>query len=532
MGIRPRFAALPHPLMKLSALICDHPILRADGPCDHAEITGLTDDSRAVQPGDLFICREADPVIVNRYVKQSVSRGASAVLVEPSLSTEDLALPDAVARLHPKPGVLIDQHLAGQVAQHFFGDPASRLKLIAVTGTNGKTTVATITQHLLNSTGHKCGLMGTVHLDTGSPDGPTPAELTTPGAIELTKVLAQMVEHGCTAVAMEASSHALEQGRTAHLDFAAACFTNLSQDHLDYHETMAQYADAKALLFESLGADATAVINAGDPQAERMTLNCSANILHSAVEAGGDAQATAAAINLAAGHSDVLFAGPWGEIEIRLPLVGAYNLSNALQAAALAHAVTGIQAEQLKAALEQCPPVPGRLEPVTPSWPDPPSAIRHPPSLLPTVLVDYAHTPDALSNVTRALRPLTQGKLIVVFGCGGDRDRAKRPLMAKAACESADLVVLTSDNPRTEDPEQILRDAEDGFTHGMVTQTRSILDRAQAIRFAIDSARPEDTVLIAGKGHEDYQVIGSEKIHFDDREQAAAALNAKRKIQH
>jgi len=520
--------------MKLLTLICDLPIVRAEGPCDAAAITGLTDDSRAVEPGNLFICREDDPVIALRYVEQSIQNGAAAILIPSAPSPESLRLPADVTLLRTKNGISLDQRLAGQIAQRFYGNPARKLKLLAVTGTNGKTTVATITQHLLNTAGLKCGLLGTIHLDTGSPDGPTPAELTTPGAIELAKVLAEMVEYGCKAVAMEASSHALEQGRTANLDFAAACFTNLSQDHLDYHKTMTAYADAKAILFESLDAGATAVVNADDPQATRMTQHCKADVLHTAVESHKGAEVTATAIELAAGHSDVRFAGPWGEITLRLPLVGTYNLSNALQAAALAHAVTGIEAAQLKTALEQCPPVPGRLEPVGEDWPHPPSAIRHRPS--PTVLVDYAHTPDALSNVTKALRPLTQGKLIVVFGCGGDRDRDKRPLMAQAAQQYADVVVLTSDNPRTEDPQQILDDTAMGFAHADAEERsdeasgaaqHTIADRAQAICFSIDSAQPEDTVLIAGKGHEDYQIIGTEKIHFDDREQAAAALREK-----
>lgn len=524
--------------MLIPALIDNLPLAILAGPSD-AEVRGLTDDSRRVEPGTLFIARGALDNRAIGYLRMAVQRGAVAVMTQAGAAGEALGLPAGVAHVVAAEGTAVDQRLAGQVAERFFGRPASQLTLVGITGTNGKTTTATITQHLLRAAGRKPGLLGTVHLDTGDPAGPRAAELTTPGAIELSRLLAEMVAHGCDSAVMEVSSHALHQGRADHLRFAAAGFTNLTQDHLDYHGTMDAYADAKALLFEALNEEATAVVNGDDPAAERMVRGCKAEVVATHVthdpaarderDSCGGRVAIASAAELAASHSRAMFTGPWGGLETTLPLVGPHNLANAIQAAALAHAVTGMEADTLRTALDACPPVPGRLEPVGPHWPKPPT----PNPQRPTTLVDYAHTPDALENVARALRDLTPRprRLIIVFGCGGDRDRAKRPLMAQAACKYADLVVLTSDNPRTEDPRQILDDAVVGFGPAGAAEARDPrpetqveIDRAKAIRFAIETARPGDSVLIAGKGHEDYQIIGTTKHHFDDREHAAAAL--------
>ncbi len=542
--------------MRLDQLIEDLPLIHFAGP-RNAQLVGLTDDSRHVIAGSLFIARPGADGNALRFVPDAINAGAAALLLpaESAATLSTVKLPDTVSVILAKPGVAVDQRLCGKLAERFYDHPSRKLKLIGVTGTNGKTTTVTITRHLLNSAGHKCGLIGTVELDTGSPLGPRPATLTTPGAIELSQLLAEMVANGCTHCVMEVSSHALHQGRADHLRFAAAGFTNLTQDHLDYHGTMEAYADAKAILFESLAPDATAVVNADDAAASRMVSHCKAKIIGTHIDVSPSMHKSASTpapkpqtptqnpasvtpIELTAGFSRAQFLGPWGSFETTLPTPGLHNLSNALQAAALAHSVADLKAEQLKHGLQTCRPVPGRLEPVTTDWPHPPSAIRHPPSL-PTVLVDYAHTPDALDNVGSAMRSLTKGKLITVFGCGGDRDRQKRPLMAKSAQRFADIVILTSDNPRTEDPQQILSDTAQGFTphadaerseaSGTHAITHIIPDRAEAIRFAINLARTEDTVLIAGKGHEDYQIIGKTKHHFDDREQAAAALREKMK---
>lgn len=525
--------------MRLDELIDNLPLALESGK-PYAEITGLTDDSRAVAPGMLFIARPGADGDALRFVGQAIQAGASALLL-PQMDAEALAALDDRHDLHEGLSVIladasatVDQRLCGKLAERFFGEPSRKLKLIGVTGTNGKTTTVTITKHLLESAGHKCGLIGTVELDTGSAQGPTPATLTTPGAIELSRLLAEMVANGCECCVMEVSSHALDQGRAVHLRFSAAAFTNLTQDHLDYHGDMQSYADAKAILFESLGKDAFAVLNADDPFASRMARDCKATIAFSTVmphasdpspETVGRRRCCAVPIEMTSASSTAEFSGRVERITATLPMPGQHNLSNTLQALALTWLTTEPAAEVLRSAIETCKPVPGRLEPVGPDWPN--AQASSPKPQAPTVLVDYAHTPDALINVGKALRQLTQGRLITVFGCGGDRDRAKRPLMAQAAQQYADVVVLTSDNPRTEDPQQILDDAAAGFepaTSHQPPATHTIHDRAEAIRFAINLASENDTVLIAGKGHEDYQIIGTTKHHFDDREHVAKAL--------
>lgn len=505
------------------------------------ELSDLTDDSRRVTPGSLFIARTAGEATGDRwrgFVADAVAKGARAVI-----APDNTDLPEGVSLAIPKDvAVEIDQPLAGRLAARFFGEPAKRLKLIGITGTNGKTTVATLTQYLLNAAGQssgdggKCGLLGTVAIDHGSPDGPVTAELTTPGAIDLHRHFAKMVANGCTVCAMEVSSHALDQGRVDGLDFDVAVFTNLTQDHLDYHGTMDNYAAAKAKLFQALAADGVAVLNLNDPNSVLMRpigLNVTGTTVVSSEDLENEAWAkqwrcrlktVVPSVNWQAQiqqlgpiSSTIRFSvqqappGPkWdGFGPINIPMVGRHNVSNVTQAFAAARCLVDIAPDTLS----NCIAVPGRLEPV-----------RVESIETPAILVDYAHTPDALENVLNALRPVTYGKFIVVFGCGGDRDRAKRPLMAQAACGLADVAVLTSDNPRTENPQQILDDAIAGVPpeakHKLVVE----IDRAAAIESAILDASLNDTVLIAGKGHEDYQIIGTEKIHFDDREHAAAAL--------
>jgi UDP-N-acetylmuramoyl-L-alanyl-D-glutamate--2,6-diaminopimelate ligase len=523
----------------LDSLIKDLPIELRQGEAE-IDLTGLTDDSRSVQPGHLFIARPAlgsdaagDAI---RFVPAAIEAGAVAVLL-PAYAEDALdKLPDNLAVAVAEPGIAVDQRLCGRLAETFYDHPSRKLKLIGVTGTNGKTTTVTLTKHLLESAGHKTGLIGTVELDTGSPSGPTPATLTTPGSIQLSQLLAEMVDNGCAYCVMEVSSHALHQGRADHVRFAAAAFTNLTQDHLDYHGTMEAYADAKAILFEALDEEATAVLSTDGPLefVNIMSRNCKAKIIHATIhtsnseiefhQAESNSSHTHAwPVSLSASSSICRFLNSWSRFEATIPMPGRHNLSNATLAITLAHAVSTISTEQMKRAIETCKPVPGRLEPVGPDWPK--TSSPEPQASLPTVLVDYAHTPDALLNVGSAMRQLTKGKLITVFGCGGDRDRAKRPLMTKAAQQYAHIVVLTSDNPRTEDPQQILDDAAAGFDP--ISDKHIIADRTEAIRFAINLAEASDTVLIAGKGHEDYQIIGTTKHHFDDREQAAAALRDK-----
>jgi len=360
----------------------------------------------------------------------------------------------------------------------------------------------------------RCGLIGTVAID----DGKTRhvAELTTPGAIDLSRLLAAMAANGCEAAVMEASSHALVQGRTQALSFDAAIYTNLTGDHLDYHGDMETYLGAKKILFDQLPPEGVAVLNVDDAYAERIIADCRGKVVRcSATDAEADYFAKVE--KLAADHSRILLRGPGGESAIALPLPGMHNVMNAMQALAATAAVE----RRVKAAdLARCPGVPGRLERVNAGD-----------GAGPTVLVDYAHTHDALENVLRALRPITKGRLRVLFGCGGDRDRTKRPKMARAACELADDVIVTSDNPRTEEPQAIIAEILTGVPAGRGDLTVEP-DRAKAIAMIIATAAASDVVLLAGKGHEDYQIIGKTKRHFDDREEAAKALAARGKSQH
>ena len=464
-------------------------------------LSGVVDDSRQVSPGCLFVARPGKVSDGRRFIDDAVSRGAAAVLTDQPIEVDgDVAvlLSDDVARAGLACANVFHQH------------PAKQLKLIGITGTNGKTTTAFMIRHLLNAARQKCGLIGTIELDTGAPTGPRPAELTTPGAVQMISLLAEMVANGCQAAVMEVSSHALDQGRVAGLDFDAAVFTNLTGDHLDYHGTMDAYAAAKAKLFDSLRTCAKAIVNADDPAAKRMLRDTTARRFTFGIDDQADCRIT---LRRATARSiECTYTGPWGAIDVTVPLPGKHNAAN-LAGGLLAMHALGFDISELTEAIADCPPVPGRLEPVTV---DGVSDFD--------VLVDYAHTDDALANVLTALRAVTRHRLRVAFGCGGDRDRTKRPRMAKVACELADDVVITSDNPRTEDPSIILDDIVAGVPVSMRSNLVVEPDRAAAIRLIINAAEPGDVVLIAGKGHEDYQIIGTVKHHFDDREQAAAAL--------
>lgn len=498
-------------------------------------LADLTDDSRTVQPGMLFISRGGEADAFTAYGRSALQQGASAWLFHASQLGEARAIreqiqSDTTLLTTNQP---IDQALCGRLAEAVFDHPSRKLRLAAVTGTNGKTTTAFIMRHLLEAAGMRCGLIGTIITDDGSPQGPRVATLTTPGAIEFSRLLAAMVRHGCQAAVAEVSSHALDQGRVAALRFDVAVFTNLTRDHLDYHGTMENYAAAKARLFESLDEHGWAVINADDAHAQRMVINTSGRIIETRIIDSSDSHcedspkpttpkrslAVADVLELSATGSRVRFNGPWGSTDVTLPYIGLHNVNNALQATTAANALTDMS-KRLRVILKNSPQVPGRLERI----------LTDHPANRPNVVVDYAHTSDALENVLRALRPITpsDGRLIVVFGCGGDRDTGKRPLMAKIAHDLADAVVITSDNPRTENPQAILDDIAAGLPQETPRTTSCEvlieIDRETAIRRAIENARPQDTVLIAGKGHEDYQIIGHQKQHFDDREVARACL--------
>lgn len=515
--------------MQIQKLIADDHcrLLTGEGDC---LVRYLTDDSRQARPGSLFIARPAVRGDIQAYIADAVARGAVAVLTEPAHAPTNL--PQHVVVLTAD---RVDQRLAGRLAERFYGYPSRKLKLVAVTGTNGKTTTAFILRHLLRQSRMPTGIIGTIETDVGAGRVES-ASLTTPGAIEFSQLLAQMVDNGCQAAVAEVSSHALDQGRTAALQFDVAVFTNLTGDHLDYHGSIDEYARAKALLFQHLSPQACAVLNADDAYATRMTHQCTAKHVWTTLRQNWAGTLPAEEANVLVCEGEILsldaeasrvrFDGPWGSLNVRLPLVGRHNVSNALQATAAMDILIPM-ARQLRLALESCPAVPGRLEPVPnerfPLHNQPHQADRFYPHL-PSVLVDYAHTHDALENVLLALRPVTRGQLIVLFGCGGDRDATKRPKMAQVACRLADEVIVTSDNPRTEDAQAIIDDILAGIPAERKHAVTVIPDRAQAIRRAIMHAHVADTVLLAGKGHEDYQILGQEKHPFDDRQHAVRAL--------
>lgn len=478
-------------------------------------ICDLTEDSRTVMPGSLFVARQGGKSDGRAFVATAVKAGAVAVLSD-----------DAALRV-PAPAVLLHADdvplAAARLAERFYGDPTSRLKLVGVTGTNGKTTTTFLIHQLLNGVGVRCGLIGTVVVDDGTEVAP--AQLTTPPALELSRTFARMLESGCAAAAIEASSHALHQKRTAGLKFGVGVFTNLTHDHLDYHHTMEEYAAAKAILFAGLGPEATVVVNATDPWTPRMLRDCRARVVRCAVGAEGHADLRALIRRVSATGMDVTITGPWGEWSLKLPLIGTYNAMNALQAAA-AVAALGVDPALIATGLTRIAAPPGRLEGVT--TPADPFA----------VYVDYAHTDDALERVLTVAREILDAggedqerapKLHVVFGCGGDRDRTKRPKMGRLAAAIADRVIVTSDNPRTEKPGAIIDQILTGVAAGQRGKVVVHADREQAIHAAVAQAEVGDIVIIAGKGHEDYQLVpdgagGIVRNHFDDREVARAAL--------
>lgn len=506
----------------------------AGGPSpESVRICDITDDSRTVVPGSLFIARAGTKADGRKFIPDALAAGAAAVLTD-----------DPGVKLPPKITLVVADDVpivSAQMSERFYGSPSSKLDLIGVTGTNGKTTTAHLIHQILNGTGVRCGLIGTVVIDDGVEVAP--ATLTTPPASELSRTFARMVETQCKAAVMESSSHALDQSRVAALHYDIAIFTNLTGDHLDYHKTMDAYAAAKAKLFEMLPGDGWAVVNAEDAAAPRMLRDCKARVLRCSIQDGTVPRQAVSWSNRDAGHQEcvatirsmtmngtrILMSGPWGKFEMTTRLIGRHNVMNALQAVAACYA-GGVQAGALERQLSVAVAPPGRLEPVTASG-DPFA-----------VLVDYAHTDDAMRKVLETLAPLVHdrgkpggGRLSIVFGCGGDRDKTKRPRMGSAAVELADLVYITSDNPRTERPSDIISEILEGVDDSHRSKVTVDADRRHAIHRAIEDARPGDILLIAGKGHEPYQIVsdgrgGTITHHFDDREVARAALTERRHV--
>jgi UDP-N-acetylmuramoyl-L-alanyl-D-glutamate--2,6-diaminopimelate ligase len=470
-----------------------HDLLVA-GPAAGPAPTAIGMDSRTAQPGMLYVAVRGSQADGHRFVADAVGRGATAAVVE---TAQGAGVPEIVVR--------DGRRAALALGQAWYGHPGRRLTLIGVTGTNGKTTTTGIIRHLFNGS-HGAGSIGTLGAFDGHDESvdSTAGSLTTPGPIDLQATLAALVARGATHVAMETSSHSLDQGRLDGLTFAAGVFTNLTRDHLDYHGTMESYLAAKLKLSSLLANEAVEVVNLDDDawrdlpvRPPRVTFG---------LRPAADVRATGVVLDAAG--SRFRLEGRFGRAEASLPLLGDFNVSNGLAAAACALGL-GRPLEEVVARLAASPQVPGRMERVA----DAPCI----------VLRDYAHTPDALERALATLRPLTSGRIIVVFGCGGDRDRGKRPIMGRIAAEGADLAIATSDNPRTEDPGAIIDDIEQGM--GGVPHIR-IVDRLAAIHAALEEARPGDTVLLAGKGHETYQVLGTEKVPFDERAIVRAATGA------
>lgn len=466
-----------------------------------AEVTAVTADSRRVGEGACFVAVRGPQADGHQYIAQAVAAGAAAVICE-----DAAAVPEgpAVATLASTARDI------GPVAQAFFGWPARHLKLVGVTGTKGKTTFTYLVRHILAHCGIDAGLIGTIAYEFAGRK--IPADNTTPGAVALAEMMGQMVDAGLKHAVMEVSSHALHQHRTAGLSFAAAAFTNLTGDHLDYHGTPEAYLDAKGLLFSTLEPTATAVINRDDPAWSKLSALTRGRVLLYAVEPAGEARAdlVARGVNITSSGTKFHLCFNGSRAAVHTNLIGLHNVSNCL-AAAGACAALGLELEAIAQALSLPVQVPGRCQRVGGGGDF-------------EVIVDYAHTDDSLANTLSALRPLTAGRLIVLFGCGGDRDRTKRPRMARVAQELADRVVLTQDNPRTEKPEQIFEDILAGFDVAGRSKLTVEPDRRAAIRLAIGQARKGDVVVLAGKGHENYQIIGTQKRHFDDAEVAAECL--------
>jgi UDP-N-acetylmuramoyl-L-alanyl-D-glutamate--2,6-diaminopimelate ligase len=458
------------------------------------DIRSIGTDSRSITPGWLYVAVRGSQSDGHRFIPDAVARGAVAIVVE---SRQQAAVPQVVVR--------DGRRAALTLAREWFGDPAGGMQILGITGTNGKTTTTALVRHLFNASGF-AGSIGTLGAFDGRGEAvpSTAGTLTTPGPVDLQATFAALRDRGCSTVAMETSSHSLDQGRLDGLTFAAGIFTNLTRDHLDYHGTMEAYLAAKLKLSTLLGLSGVEVVNLDDPAWRVLP----ANDRRVTFGLGADADVRAANLELGAAGSRFLLDGRFGRADVALPLLGDFNVSNALAAAACALAL-GHPLADVATRLSASPQVPGRMELIS----ERPCA----------VLRDYAHTPDALERALRTLRPLTPGRIIVVFGCGGDRDRGKRPLMGQLAAELSDLPVVTSDNPRTENPDAIIDDVERGM--GSVPRLR-IADRRLAIAAALGEARSGDTLLLAGKGHETYQVIGTEKQPFDEREIVLAALAA------
>ncbi len=478
-------------------------ILERHGNAD-VSVHAITDDSRAVSAGSLFVAVQGERVDGHEFIPAAIKGGMVALVSQQPVREISLSF------------VRVDdsRKALGLLGGRFYGDPSSHIRMIGVTGTNGKTTTTYVCKALLEALGQPVGLIGTVAYQIG--EHTIPATHTTPGSLELQQLLAKMLAGGCSTAVMEVSSHALAQDRTSGCEYDVAVFSNLTQDHLDFHKTMEEYFLAKLRLFteltKGLKPNKRAIVNIDDLYGKRIVERCSAPVWTYALKTKADLRAEGVRLSLQG--TTFTAATPAGSFPVESHLVGEHNVYNLLAAIGVAlH--EGAAPAQIQNAVLRVSNVPGRFERVM-------AGQRF------TVAVDYAHTEDALVRLLTAAHALKTGRIITVFGCGGDRDRGKRPKMGEAAVRYSDVVILTSDNPRTEDPLSILEQVEVGVIEALRerphVQYRKVPDRQEAIEEAVRNAQSADMVLIAGKGHEDYQILGTRKVHFDDREVARNAI--------
>ncbi|MBR6197281.1 MAG: UDP-N-acetylmuramoyl-L-alanyl-D-glutamate--2,6-diaminopimelate ligase [Bacteroidaceae bacterium] len=481
--------------MKLKELVAKLNVLEVAGNLD-VDVNGVNIDSRLIGEGHLFIAVKGTQADGHNYIGKAIELGAVAVVCE--------TVPAEYADKAVFVRVENSEQIVGQIATTFYGDPTSKLKLVGVTGTNGKTTIATVLYDMFRHMGHKAGLLSTVcnYIDGEA----VPTEHTTPDPVTLNALLARMVEAGCEYAFMEVSSHSVVQNRIGGLRFVGGLFTNITRDHLDYHKTFENYIKAKKQFFDNLPADAFAITNADDKNGMVMVQNTKATVKTYSVQSPADFKA-----KIIECHFEGMYLDINGK-EVGVQFIGKFNVSNLLAVYGAA-VMLGKAPEDVLVALSAMKPVNGRFE-----------ALRSPSGY--TAIVDYAHTPDALENVLNAIHGVLngKGKVITVCGAGGNRDKGKRPLMAQEAARQSDKVILTSDNPRFEEPEDILRDMEAGLSEEQKQKSITIVDRRQAIKTACMLAQPGDVILIAGKGHEDYQIIKGVKHHFDDKEEVRACF--------
>lgn len=482
--------------MKLNELLNGCKTLCIVGETD-IDINGVNIDSRQIKPGHLFIALKGTQTDGHTYIGKAIELGAAAILCEDM--PEDLS--NGITYIQVKSTT----DVVGKAATVFYGNPSEKIKLVGVTGTNGKTTIATLLYNMFRAMGHKCGLLSTVcnYIDGEA----VAASHTTPDPIALNALLAKMVEAGCEYVFMECSSHAIDQKRIGGLKFAGGLFTNLTRDHLDYHKTFDNYRDAKKAFFDGLDSDAFAITNADDKNGMVMVQNCKAKVKTYSTRSMADFKA-----KLIECHFEGMYLDIDGH-EVGVQFIGKFNVSNLLAVYGAA-IMLGKQPDDILLTLSTLKSVSGRLEPIR-------SKEGY------TAIVDYAHTPDALENVLNAIHEVLdgKGKVITVCGAGGNRDKGKRPLMAQEAAKNSDRVIITSDNPRFEEPQDIINDMLAGLTPQQMKKTLSIVDRKEAIRTACMMAEKGDVILVAGKGHEDYQEIKGVKHHFDDKEVLMEIMN-------